>query len=312
MKQLSIGLLDPSLKSKNLGDSIIADSVNTELSEMFPGALVHSFPTQEFWSKEDRRKSKSVDFFIFGGSNVLAHNFPFNFQWNISPIDLKRIRGKFHLMGVGKWQDGSLRPLSRVFWKKILGTDVHSVRDSRTCEMLSSIGLRGINTACPTMWKLSNNYKFSKKNKVIATLTDYKKNPERDIEIIRFLSAEYDEVVFWPQGSGDRDYIQSIHEKAIITERTLDSFDSLLSSQEYDYFGTRLHGGIRALQHGVRAVIVPVDNRSRDIGLDTGLPVTNSLEKSHLQGLVRAKELELNIPISAISTWKREIVNLYS
>lgn len=312
MKEMKIGLLDPSLKSKNLGDSIIADSVKVELAEMFPHSTIYSFPTQKFWSNDDRLMSKSIDFFIFGGSNVLAHNFPFNFQWNISPFDLNRIKRKLHLMGVGKWQDGELKPFARALWANTLKSGIHSVRDSNTYEMLHNLGVNAINTSCPTMWKLETNYKFSKKQKVIATLTDYKKNPERDSRIIEFLRNEYDEVVFWPQGSGDRDYIQSVFKEAIIAERSLGSFDSLLSTDEYDYFGTRLHAGIRALQHGIRAIIVPVDNRSRDMGKDTGLLVANSLERLDLQQLVSTEELDLKIPTMAVSAWKKEIINLYA
>lgn len=312
MKEIKIGLLDPSLKSKNLGDSIIADSVRVELAEMFPNSTIYSFPTQKFWSSEDRLMSKSIDFFIFGGSNVLAHNFPFNFQWNISPFDLNSIKRKLHLMGVGKWQDGELRPFAGALWRSTLKSGIHSVRDSNTYEILNSLGVNARNTSCPTMWKLETNYKFSKKQKVIATLTDYKKNPEIDLKIIEFLRDEYDEVIFWPQGSGDREYIRSIFKEAIITERTLRMFDSLLSTNEYDYFGTRLHAGIRALRHRVRAIIVPVDNRSRDMGRDTGLLVANSLERSDLQQLVRTKELDLRIPTTDVSAWKKEIVNLYA
>ena len=312
MKQIKIGLLDPSLESKNLGDSIIADSVRVELEEMFPKATIFSFPTQKSWSNEDRIISKRIDFFIFGGSNILAHNFPFNFQWNISPFDLNRIRDKFHLMGVGKWQDGKLSLFSKILWRGILKSGIHSVRDSNTLEMLKLLEVNTINTSCPTMWKLETNYKLTGKNKVIATLTDYKKNPERDLEIIKFLRNEYDEVVFWPQGSGDQQYIKSLFAEAAIAERSLERFDSLLATNEYDYFGTRLHAGIRALQHGVRAIIVPVDNRSRDIGKDTGLLIAKSLETSHLRQLVHTQELDLVIPTIAVKKWKQEIINLYA
>ena len=308
---MKIGLLDPSLRSKNLGDAIISDSVRRELTGMFPNSTISSFPTQEFWGMEDRDKSRTIDFFIFGGSNILSHNFPLNFQWNVSPFDLNRMLGRFHLMGVGKWQDGELKPYARALWKKVLDSGIHSVRDSNTREMLGEIGVDAINTSCPTMWRLQTHYEFSKKSKVVATLTDYKKNPERDKNIVQFLQEEYDEVVFWPQGSGDFGYIQSVAKVATIAERNLHTLDSLLSTNEYDYFGTRLHAGIRALQHGVKAMIVPVDNRSRDIGKDTGLLVANSLRASEFRKLRNTMALDLQIPLSAVDAWKREIIHRY-
>ena len=38
--------------------------------------------------------------------------------------------------------------------------------------------------------------------------------------------------------------------------------DALIQDTECDYIGTRLHGGIRALQHGRRSLILSVDNRA--------------------------------------------------
>ena len=46
-----------------------------------------------------------------------------------------------------------------------------------------------------------------------------------------------------------------------------------MSLGNIDYVGTRLHAGIHALNHGIRSIIVEVDNRSAEIAKDTNLPV---------------------------------------
>ena len=53
---------------------------------------------------------------------------------------------------------------------------------------------------------------------------------------------------------------------------TLSAFDEALSQNDVDYVGTRLHGGIRALQHGRRTLIVSIDNRAREKQRDFNIP----------------------------------------
>ncbi len=44
----------------------------------------------------------------------------------------------------------------------------------------------------------------------------------------------------------------------------LDGYRKFLREQDVDYVGTRLHGGIFAMQQGKRAVILKVDHRADD------------------------------------------------
>ncbi|TOG81065.1 capsular biosynthesis protein, partial [Vibrio parahaemolyticus] len=54
---------------------------------------------------------------------------------------------------------------------------------------------------------------------------------------------------------------------------SLESFDEVLSSGNVDYIGTRLHGGVRALQKKVRTLILAIDNRAWEKKKDFNLPV---------------------------------------
>jgi hypothetical protein len=85
-----IVLLDPAIDSKNLGDEIISSYTQTSLSEVFPGEEITRIPTHRIWSASERKRAKAADFFVMGGSNLLAHNFPFNWQWRITPLIAER------------------------------------------------------------------------------------------------------------------------------------------------------------------------------------------------------------------------------
>ena len=64
-----------------------------------------------------------------------------------------------------------------------------------------------------------------------------------------------------------------------------------------DFVGTRLHGGIRALQKGHRTLIIGIDNRAIEINRDTGLPVLNSEEMNRLPDIIEARydtKIDLN------------------
>ena len=65
-------------------------------------------------------------------------------------------------------------------------TYLHSVRDSYTEKKLKQIGIDNvINTSCPTMWRLTEEFcshiPCKKQDTVVTTITDYRKNIERAI-----------------------------------------------------------------------------------------------------------------------------------
>ncbi|MBE9091821.1 hypothetical protein IQ232_19440 [Microcystis aeruginosa LEGE 11464] len=92
-------------------------------------------------------------------------------------------------------------------------------------------------------------------------------------------------------------------EKIEILERSLTAFDDLLKSTVIDYVGTRLHGGIRALQNSRRAFIIAVDNRALEISKDTQLPVTHRNNLSTLSENIN-KNFEFTLKINRINIEK--------
>lgn len=71
--------------------------------------------------------------------------------------------------------------------------------------------------------------------------------------------------------------------KINVLPATLKAYDEILQSEEsLDYIGTRLHGGIRALQHKRRSMIIAIDSRARSFKNDFNLPV---IDKENLNEL---------------------------
>ena len=149
-----------------------------------------------------------------------------------------------------------------ILLKSILSKDIiHSVRDSYTEKMLKSIGIENvINTSCPTMWNLTEEFCLqipkSKGESVVVTLTDYKKDYKRDIQLIKILKNCYDRIMFWPQGSGDLEYFNELdlNNHGEILSCNLSVFNDVLENDGVDFVGTRLHAGIRALQKKKRTI----------------------------------------------------------
>ena len=73
--------------------------------------------------------------------------------------------------------------------------------------------------------------------------------------------------------------------------------------------GTRLHGGIRALQKQVRCVILGVDNRAKEKEKDFRIKVIDRNEVEKLSELINSSfKTEIEIPIDEINRWKSQFI----
>jgi polysaccharide pyruvyl transferase WcaK-like protein len=306
-----VGWLDPSLNSKNTGDQIIADAVHRELQETLIDAEIVRLPTQTFLKRSERSLADSCQKFVVGGTNILNGNIPRYIQWKIDPGSYSTYRNRVSTMGVGWWQyQRGANRFSRHVWRNVLQAGENSVRDSYTETRLSEIGVRSINTSCPTVWRLPARPSFSAEapSSVLMTITDYHKNPTRDARLILGLRERFDEVLVWPQGSQDREYLSGIDGDVKFIGPELSDFDDVLASRTVDYVGTRLHAGIRALQHGVRSTILAIDNRAAEISRDIGLSImSNDLTTADWKRVDDRESIDLRIPHDAIGQWKENL-----
>ncbi len=319
---MRIGLLDPGLHestvgSPNMGDQIISRAIRREIRGIFgEGSEIVAISSHHYPSADDILRLRDVDVNLVGGSNLLWFRWWGPASWKIGIRGLLFYRNLV-LLGVG-WGSYHLEPNAYGRWvcSRILSPRmIHSVRDDFTMRKVSA-GLRVnnvVNTACPTMWQLTEETMASvprlRGNRCIFALTDYAKDPVLDGELISNLQRIYGtRLLCWPQGAGDEAYVRSLGYSGAMIKRSLSELLQVLKNEtSIDYVGTRLHAGILCLEHGVRSLIVRIDNRAAEIARDTGLP---SIDRGNWAELVKWAEqggpTVLSLPWPAIAQWRTQ------
>jgi polysaccharide pyruvyl transferase WcaK-like protein len=314
-KETQVAVFDTSIASGNLGDDIIMDGVMQAIGQVFPTKRVIHLPSHERIGVTGISSVRGSECALVGGSNLLSAGMWRYPQWRVGLAEAAAIRGRCVLLGVG-WRkyDGEPSRYTKALLTTLLSPDhLHSVRDSYTAGRLHEMGFKNvINTACPTLWELDGRDAPAtpRQEAVVFTLTAYAKHRERDIALMRVLAELYSEVFYWPQGRGDEDYIESLGEispKISTLPPTLASYDKLLADGSCDYVGTRLHGGIRAMQHGRHSLILAVDNRAIEMGRDVGLNVSTAADEASLrEAIERRVSMKVSLPTAEINRWKAQ------
>lgn len=310
--------------TNNLGDEIIEESCKEFLETL--NIYNNIFSSHKRFSPLKFSSYRKFKYWIIGGSNILGNRKYRPGQLPFGLITTIVYRPQLLMLGCG-WIDESERVdlYSRLKIKLLYPKNFpHSVRDSKTKNLLESIGYKNIyNTSCPTIWNLPSNINSllpSKKSSAcVFTLTDYRKDYKRDNELIRIICSNYDEIYFWPQGSLDTQYLSELVAKNNLSNqfkniriipRDLKSFDKLLEEKKIDYIGTRLHGGIRALQNYKRTIIIAIDNRASGIGKDNNLCILDRKKIfSGLETLIYKFENKIQINYQIIDSYKEKLIN---
>lgn len=311
-------LLDTSVASTNIGDQIIMQAVREQLDRPLKDALITSVASHDTMGRKGRGLVRAADLVIAGGSNLIASHMWVRSVWRLRPRDAF-ISMNVVLMGVG-WYQFQSKPDPYTAWllRRVLHpTALHSVRDEYTAGMLASIGIKNcINTGCPTLWGLSPALRTSlprtKARSVVTTLNTYIRDVEADRALIDLLRSRYETIHAWVQTAEDHEYLRSFGEDIRILEPSLAAYDRLLSSEpDLDYVGNRLHGGIRALQHGRRAIIVEIDNRATEMGRDFNLPTVARTAFERLATMIDGPlAIDINPPMDAVARWKSGISDI--
>lgn len=317
MKKITI--LDTSICTSNLGDFIIMDAVKKQLLSIFENSMFFNTSTHDIIGKRSKMLIQNSDYTFVGGTNLLSSKMRTQRQWKIGIKEFFYLNNLI-LLGVG-WKNYQNNPTiySSIFFKKILDSDnLHSVRDSYTENMLNKAGIKNvINTGCSTMWNLTENYctniPRTKAEDVVLTLTDYRKSHSDDIELVNILKKNYNTIYFWPQGARDYNYAKDLgilnFNQVVLINPNLTSFDELLANKDIslDFVGTRLHGGIRALQFKRRTIIIGIDNRAIEKSKDFNLTVVNRGDSHNLEKLIKNSfETRIKIDTPNISKWKSQ------
>jgi polysaccharide pyruvyl transferase WcaK-like protein len=126
---------------------------------------------------------------------------------------------------------------------------------------------------------------------------------------LEIVLANYEKIYLFPQMMGDAQYVQNINlgRDIKVISPSLAAYDQILASEELDYIGTRLHGGIRALQHGRRSLIIEVDNRAAEIASDTNLPTVKRDDFNAVKHWIKNDSPTIiNLPLTEIASWKAQ------
>jgi len=323
---LGIGVLNTSIGSGNLGDQIIMNAVKSVIDEVLPRTQQVQFSSHDAFLYNACRLQSHVRKNLLCGTNCLSSHMLLRPGWAITILSAFFIKPVITIgVGWGGYQ-GKPDAYTRYILNKTLSKEgLLSVRDNYTKVMLESCGFTNVvNTACPTMWALTEEHCSAiprvQKRKVIYTLTDYARNEELDLETIKILLNRYDDVYIWVQGTKDLEYFSVLLEKhgsllssILLIPPSLSTYSEFLESNDVDYVGTRLHGGIKALQKKRRTIILAVDNRAEEMRRDFNIPV---LKRENIGGLDEligsAWETSVALPLSKINEFKlsmRDIEN---
>ena len=321
---MSIFLFDPGIEdhagtsSSNLGDLIIQEAVNRELTAVFPRESILHVTTQAFPLPEHVRQARGSDFIFVGGTNLLTAKMNEYRQWKITPYQALRLQ-KTVLLGVGWWQYQEKPNLYTMLLLKaaLSGKWMHSARDKYTQSKLHEVGFRNvINTGCPTTWPLADlprdRIPRSKARNALVCLTDYLKAPESDLQLLKTLIANYETVWAWPQGRTDAAYFAELGLPVRLLDHSMASFRGFLDSGiDVDYVGTRLHGGIQCLLSGKRSLILEIDNRAKEMARDIHLPTAARADLEAIRRWTQGPtETNIEIDKQAIAQWKEQFRNV--
>ena len=214
----NIAVFDTSIATQNIGDEIIMDAVYNELYDIFTNDMFLRIPSHEVIGISSLSLIRNSVFGIVGGSNILSSAMNKYKQWKISLLQSFFIKNKALLLGVG-WRNYQAKPnlFTKLLLKQLLSKEyLHSVRDSYTEAKLKEQGFNNvINTSCPTMWRLTpehcSNIPQKKSDTVVFTLTDYSKDLESDVFLIKTLLENYQNVHYWVQSRKDLIYLNELN-----------------------------------------------------------------------------------------------------
>lgn len=284
-------------------------AVNDVVHELFPDARVFRLPSHEALSRRSYYFLRKSDLCLIGGTNVLASK-----GWRLSWFDSIFLTNAICFGVTWGGVSTKLSFRERMLLRRVLdGHQIHSVRDRFTQHLLDRIGVVSVSTSCPTMWKLDSDHCSAipqeKAKDAVFTLTAYRCQPTADRAMIETLQKHYRTLHFFPQMHGDYAYFHSLNVQGVhIIGQNLHSYDHLLANEELDYVGSRLHGGIRALQYKKRTLVIGIDHRSTEISKDTGFPVLHRTELNKLESWITdSVPTRINLPTENISNWKANL-----
>lgn len=312
-------LFDTALGTSNNGDEIIFDSVKSGLRPVLSNALCFRLATHienysPFQMLHPGRKLSSIcfqaDYKFVCGTNLLVNNFlRVRPQWWIHRSNAKIYENSI-LVGVGKHDNYTeiKNQYTKDLYKRVLSSDYkHSVRDEATKDIVESLGFKAINTGCPTLWMFDEqkckSIPAGKAENVIFSVSgySYQQDPEKDRQMLDCLIKHYNQCYAWIQTTDDEAYLHQllngINTPPINCIYSLMRFEDVLNQGNVDYVGTRLHGGVFAMQHNARSIIISIDQRAEGFYESNNIPIVRREDVSELGERIESS-FETNIRVN--------------
>lgn len=324
----NIVIFDTAIGTSNLGDEIIFESVLNEMRTVLDsnftlrlGTHITNFTLLQMMRKNMKvRYFQSADWKLICGTNLVAQNRigKINNQWQI-PISNISVYKNSVLVGAGT-TDNTLKmdPLAKWLYRSVLSKDYkHSVRDDHTKELLALIGIESINTGCPTLWNLTEDacsrIPRKKSDYSIISLSGYSSQTDEKIDrcFLHIMRKNYRKLWFWVQTTEDEKYLQSLGFYDYEPIYSLKAFRDIASSKKPDYVGTRLHGGVYALNNGCRSIVIGIDHRATGFQKSNNLKVIQRTEiADQLEEMIQSEfDTEIRIDQKAIHDFKEQFLN---
>lgn len=319
-------LLDTSIGTSNIGDFIIMECVRKELAPILNDNFVYNMPTHlpafntfsVFRNSLAVQNYENADLKFAGGSNLLVKDLKTHYpQWNIHPYNSSPLNGTI-LVGVGAGAGEYTNKYTTKLYRKVLSHDYyHSVRDARSKEYVESLGLKAINTGCVTMWMLTPEFCESiptkKSDTALITLTARPEVNLSEQKMIDIVKKNYSKVYCWIQGDLDLAYFNKFKntDGIELIPPNKEAYEYVLNNKDLDYVGTRLHGGIYAMRHRKRAIIIAIDERAKEIHEGNNLNCLRINEMDKLDDLINSEfATKINMPFREIERWKAQFKEL--
>ncbi|MFJ8412536.1 polysaccharide pyruvyl transferase family protein [Bacillus paramycoides] len=314
-------VLDTSVGSLNKGDDIIMKCVRYQLSDITKNAYILTLPTQvsPFHWYQVARGSHRVKLYsdakykFVGGSNLLTMDMLTHFpQWNINMFNYGPLKGSI-LVGVGAGKGNKINAYTKMLYKKVLSHEyIHSVRDERTKKFLEEMGFKALNTGCATLWSLTPEFckeiPTKKSDSVIFTLTHHSKDLVKDQLLIDVLRKNYKNIYFWIQDASDFLYFENLSntENIKVVPPNIEAYEKVLNT-DVDYIGTRLHGGIFAMRHKKRTIIISIDERARGMSETYNLNLIERADFDNLEKMINSKIItDVKVNFEVVDQWLKQ------
>lgn len=327
----SVVVFDTAIGTSNLGDEIILQCLEEQMSFLLDDCFIMRFGThvknlpmaRYIYGSQKLQFAYDADFKLIMGTNLLSRNIKKTQpQWPIGKLD-SRIYYNCIMAGVGTTLgEGETTGYSRKIYDQILRKDLyHSVRDEESKRMLEDMGFKAVNTGCPTLWKLTPDFcrqiPTQKADRVIFSLSGYQaqRNRPRDLDLLRILRENYRELIFWCQTSKDEEYLDTFKDVEDIPRiYSLKKYEEILDAGSIDYVGTRLHGGVFALQHKVRSIVISIDHRARGFHDTNNLTICERSEiPQKLAEMIQGEIVtDIHLRQDDIDFWKAQFLKEYA